>query len=85
MVHPQKLQQHSDSAGCSMVDASVAWLLSRTETLCVLVGAAWVIRCLYAATPASTAVVSLSEQPRRTAIGFALCGGQQVDRLCVDV
>ena len=35
----QKLQQLSDNAGCSMVDASVAWLLSRTETLCVLVGA----------------------------------------------
>lgn len=35
----QRLQQHSDDAGVSLVDASVAWLLSRTESLCVLVGA----------------------------------------------
>lgn len=35
----QKLKQHSETAGCSLVDASVAWLLSRTKTMCVLVGA----------------------------------------------
>jgi aryl-alcohol dehydrogenase-like predicted oxidoreductase len=35
----KRLQQHSDDAGCSLVDCSVAWLLSRTQTLCVLVGA----------------------------------------------
>eukprot|EP01043_Picozoa_sp_COSAG02_P049957 COSAG02_NODE_5074_length_4664_cov_17.061117_6_plen_105_part_00 len=35
----RRLQQHADGAGCSLVDCSVAWLLSQTETLCVLVGA----------------------------------------------
>ena len=35
----QRLQQHSNAANCTLVDTSVSWLLSRTETLCVLVGA----------------------------------------------
>jgi aryl-alcohol dehydrogenase-like predicted oxidoreductase len=35
----QRLQQHSNAANCTLVDTSVSWLLSRAETLCVLVGA----------------------------------------------